>query len=204
MTILEALVQLRNDLKLWTTNNLNARVPKTRKINNKELSSDVTLTASDVGALDISGGTITGSLTVGGARIVKGASANIIGTTKQATTVSNQLVLQGGAVFSGTAAKAGLVTRGICGVSTPDENGECNKENLYINYDSTNNYNSGRQVVLQAGNVGTHYGNNLYQYAAARGDAVKGWVESQGYRNIVVSSTQPSGQKSGDFWYKVV
>lgn len=49
MTILEALVQLRDDLKLWTTNNLNARVPKTRKINNKILSSDITLTASDIG-----------------------------------------------------------------------------------------------------------------------------------------------------------
>lgn len=125
-----------------------------------------------------SGDTMTGPLTVGGATIAQGTSANIIGTAKQPTTVSNQLVLQKGAVFSGTAAEAGLVTRGICGVSTPEATGKCDKENLYINYDSDNTYRSNRQLVLQAGTTGTHYGSNLYQYAAARGDAVKGWVEN--------------------------
>lgn len=121
---------------------------------------------------------LPGSITAGGTTIAKGASANIIGTTKQATTVSNQLVLQKGAVFSGTAANAGLVTRGICGVSTPDSNGACSKDNLYINYDNDNTYRNNRQLILQAGSTGTHYGSNLYQYAAARGDAVKGWVEN--------------------------
>ena len=67
-----------------------------------------------------------------------------------------------GIIMGGTAASAGLVTRGICGVSTPDAiTGACNKENLYINYDGNNTYQSGRQLVLQAGSVGTHYGNNL-------------------------------------------
>ena len=41
-------------------------VPTTRKVNNKTLSSDITLNASDVSALPISGGTITGDLTVEG------------------------------------------------------------------------------------------------------------------------------------------
>lgn len=142
----------------------------------------------------------------GGAKIALGDSVDIIGTTKQATTISNQLVLQGGAVFSGTASNAGLVTRGICGVTTPDANGACSKSNLFVNFDgssSGNVYQSNRQLVLQAGSVGTHYGNNLYQYAAARGDAVKGWVESQGYSKIEVNSTQPTGQATGDFWYEV-
>ena len=83
-----------------------------------------------------------------------------------------------GLIMGGTAKEAGLVSRGICGITAPDDNGGCGKENLYINYDGTNTYNSNRQLVLQAGEVGTHYGNNLYQYAAARGDAVKGYVDA--------------------------
>lgn len=84
-----------------------------------------------------------------------------------------------GIIMGGTAASAGLVTRGICGVRTPDATtGACDKENLYINYDGNNTYQEGRQLVLQAGTVGTHYGHNLYQYAAARGDAVKDYCDS--------------------------
>lgn len=84
-----------------------------------------------------------------------------------------------GIIIGGTAASAGLVTRGICGVSTPDATtGACTKDNLYINYDGDDTYKSGRQLVLQAGSVGTHYGYNLYQYAAARGDAVKDYCDS--------------------------
>lgn len=83
-----------------------------------------------------------------------------------------------GIIMGGTAASAGLVTRGICGVTTPNATtGACDKENLYINYDGNNDYQSNRQLVIQAGSVGTHYGNNLYQYAAARGDAVKGYCD---------------------------
>ena len=94
-----------------------------------------------------------------------------------------------GIIMGGTAASAGLVTRGICGVSTPDATtGACNKENLYINYDGNNTYQSGRQLVLQAGSVGTHYGNNLYQYAAARGDAVKDYCDSTYAKKSALSS----------------
>lgn len=39
-------------------------VPTTRKVNNKALSEDITLTAADVGALATAGGTITGNLTL--------------------------------------------------------------------------------------------------------------------------------------------
>lgn len=118
-------------------------------------------------------------------------TANVAGTSKttytynQPTGDSNTSSSNGSAYFpegiimGGTAASAGLVTRGICGVSTPDATtGACNKENLYINYDGTDTYQRGRQLVLQAGSVGTHYGYNLYQYAAARGDAVKDYCDS--------------------------
>ena len=49
-------------------------VPTTRKVNNKALSSDITLTASDVSALPISGGTITGDLTVNGDTTLEGTT----------------------------------------------------------------------------------------------------------------------------------
>lgn len=115
---------------------------------------------------------------------VKTSNVTVLGTSKTTEKVGeNQLVFPSGAIFSGTAAAAGLVTRGICGVTQPGDTGACEKDNLYINYDGNNDstYKSGRQVILQAGSAGTHYGSNLYQYAAARGDAVKGWVESKGY-----------------------
>ncbi len=41
-------------------------VPTTRKVNGKALSADISVTASDVGALPISGGTLTGNLTIKG------------------------------------------------------------------------------------------------------------------------------------------
>lgn len=98
-----------------------------------------------------------------------------------------------GIIMGGTAASAGLVTRGICGVSTPDATtGACNKENLYINYDGNNTYQSNRQLVLQAGSVGTHYGNNLYEYAAARGDAVKNYCDATYAKKSDVQSSLSS------------
>lgn len=116
-----------------------------------------------------------GDVVIGGTYIFKGETANILGTNKTNTIISNQLTLQQGAVFSGNAQNAGLVTRGICGVSTPTDDGACEKDNLYINYDGDNSYKASRHVILQAGDAGKDYGNHLYQYAAARGDAVHDW-----------------------------
>lgn len=116
-----------------------------------------------------------GNVVIGGTHIFKGDAANILGTNKINTIISNQLTLQQGAVFSGTAQNAGLVTRGICGISEPTDDGACEKDNLYINYDGDNSYKASRHVILQAGEAGENYGNNLYQYAAARGDAVHDW-----------------------------
>lgn len=116
-----------------------------------------------------------GPVTMGGTSISIGGPANVLGTNKTNTIVSNQLTLQQGAVFGGNAQNAGLVTRGICGISTPTDDGTCEKDNLYINYDGDNSYKASRHVILQAGEAGEDYGNHLYQYAAARGDAVHDW-----------------------------
>lgn len=116
-----------------------------------------------------------GNVVIGGTHIFKGDAVDILGVNKTNTIVSNQLTLQQGAVFGGNAQNAGLVTRGICGVSTPTDDGACEKDNLYINYDGNNSYKASRHVILQAGDAGKDYGNHLYQYAAARGDAVHDW-----------------------------
>ena len=49
-TIPEGLKKFRDDMITWVTNNLNVRVPNTRKINNKTLDKDISLTHTDVGA----------------------------------------------------------------------------------------------------------------------------------------------------------
>lgn len=59
---------------------LNGKVPTSRTVNGKALSSNVTLAASDVGALPISGGTLTGNLT----------GQYITGTWLQTTAVSDK------------------------------------------------------------------------------------------------------------------
>lgn len=122
-----------------------------------------------------------GDVTVGNTHIFKGKTANILGANKTNTIISNQLTLQQGAVFGGTAQNAGLVTRGICGASVPTDDGTCEKDNLYINYDGDNSYKASRHVILQAGEAGEDYGQNLYQYAAARGDAVHDWALNNFY-----------------------
>lgn len=105
-------------------------------------------------------------------------NVDVLGTTKSTESIgNNQLVFNNGAIFGGTAKDAGLVTRGICGITTPDSKGGCTKDNLYVNFDGGTEYNPNRQIVIQAGTAGEHYGNNLYQFAAARGDAVKGYVD---------------------------
>ena len=106
-------------------------------------------------------------------------TVSVVGNSKTVSkTTPDVLYVANGLIMGGTAQAAGLVTRGICGVNTPGSTGGCTKENLFVNYDGDNTYRSDRQLVLQAGDVGTHYGNNLYQFTAARGDAVKGYCDA--------------------------
>ena len=53
-------------------------VPTTRTVNGKPLSEDIALDAADVGALPISGGTLTGPLNCGG-RLLRGVSNPVSG-----------------------------------------------------------------------------------------------------------------------------
>lgn len=110
----------------------------------------------------------------------------VLGTKKATTTLGgNQLYAPNGVIFGGTAAAAGLLTKGISGISVPNTGGACSKDNLYINYDGNNDFNAGRQIVLNAGTTGSHLGSNMYQYTVPRGDIVKNWVEAKGYATSV-------------------
>lgn len=111
------------------------------------------------------------------------ATPSVAGTTKTVSSIlPNSIYVGNGIIMGGTAQQAGLVTRGVCGVSTPSANGACNKENLYVNYDGNNDYNpNGRGLILNAINAGNSLGNGMYEYAVPRGDTVKAWVEAKKY-----------------------
>ena len=153
--------------------------------------------------LPLTGGTITGNLIVNGTLSTKtslnigshqfsNVTLSVLGTSKSILSLNNQMYASQGIVFGGTASAAGLITRGICGISISGSS--ITKDNLYINYDydpegeTSNTYKTNRQVILQAGSVGTDYGNNLYQYAAVRGDVLKAYSDAH-YTSISVTST---------------
>ena len=104
-------------------------------------------------------------------------TVGVAGTNKTVAAVSpSALYVANGLIMGGTAAAAGLVTRGICGVMTPDSTGACAKENLYLNYDGDNNYL--RKVVLGAGSPGDSIAGGATTFSAVRGDQMVGYVNS--------------------------
>lgn len=122
----------------------------------------------------------------------KNSGVDVRGTTQDTYSFNpGQIVVKDGVVIGGTALSAGLVTRGICGVTSPDTaTGSCAKENLYINYDGDNTYKVDRQLILQAGTIGTHYGNNLYEFAVPRGEIVKNYCDANyGKKSDLTSHT---------------
>lgn len=114
------------------------------------------------------------------ARFVRYATYNAVGVAGSGKNVSvlfpQTLYVPDGLIMGGTALSAGLATRGICGVTTPDGKGGCTKENLYLNYDGNNNYS--RKVVLGAGSAGNEIANSsgAYTYSAVRGDQMVSYV----------------------------
>ena len=105
------------------------------------------------------------------------ATVEVAGTKKTVAAVSpSALYVANGLIMGGTAAAAGLVTRGICGVMTPGSTGACTKENLYLNYDGDDNYS--RKVVLGAGSIGNNIAGGATTLSAVRGDQMVGYVNS--------------------------
>lgn len=109
-------------------------------------------------------------------------TATVAGTSKTVSKTSPEtLFVANGLIVGGTASAAGLATRGVCGVTTPDSSGACTKDNLYINYDGNNTYAKGRKVILGAGEVGSQIGSTTaYTYAAVRGDEMVAYSAKKG------------------------
>lgn len=111
---------------------------------------------------------------------------NILGAPQSVFNISEKKVwFNKGALFYGTAAAAGLVTRGISGVNTDGSA----KDHLYINYDG--NSTLSRQLVLGAGSTGTNRGYGIYDYSAVRGDAFIDYLTNTlgSYENIANKRT---------------
>ena len=94
--------------------------------------------------LPLTGGTIIGNLIVNGTFSTKtslniashqfsNVTLSVLGTSKSILSLNNQMYASQGIVFGGTASAAGLITRGICGISISGSS--ITKDNLYINYD---------------------------------------------------------------------
>lgn len=121
------------------------------------------------------------------------ANSNITAGKKENVTTytygQSPMVVSNGIIIGGTALNAGLVTRGVSGVTTPDTTtGACTTDKLYINYDGDNKY--GRAMVLGAGEVGnaittstaaTTTATNVYGnlYSAVRGDQMVNYVRAK-------------------------
>lgn len=110
-------------------------------------------------------------------------------TGKTYTYGQSPMVVTNGLVIGGTAQDAGLVTSGICGVTTPDaQTGACEPDKLYINYDGDNKYS--RAIILGAGEPGDDIttstaanttATNVYGWtlSAVRGDQMVNYVTAQ-------------------------
>lgn len=113
-------------------------------------------------------------------------NVSVRGTTETTYTYDKSpMVVSGGIIIGGSAQAAGLVTRGICGVSSPTTTGACTKSELYINYDGNNTY--ARVLVLGAGSSGSAIttstaksstATNIYGniFSAVRGDQMVNYV----------------------------
>lgn len=129
-------------------------------------------------------------------------TATVAGTSKTVSKISPAtLFVPSGLIMGGTAASAGLVTRGICGCSTPENTGAATKSQLYLNYDGNNTNNpSERGVVINAGAVGTDLGSGIYSYCAVRGDAMKSWIEAKDYISSTTASNTYAPKNGGVYF----
>lgn len=116
----------------------NAAVPGSRKVNGKALSSDVTLSAADVGALPTSGGTMTGSIKMGehditgtatnyglffdsmGQVIVKAGDSNSVEVTDMGVTIRSDVGITLDGSVSG-------ISKSSVGLGNVDNTSDANK-----------------------------------------------------------------------------
>ena len=145
----------------------NAAVPGSRKVNGKALSSDVTLSAADVGALPTSGGTMTGSIKMGehditgtatnyglffdsmGQVIVKAGDSNSIEVTDMGVTIRSDVGITLNGSVSG-------ISKSSVGLGNVDNTSDANKPISTATQTALN----GKQATVTGG-ASTITGSNL-------------------------------------------
>lgn len=136
----------------------NAAVPGSRKVNGKALSSDVTLSAADVGALPTSGGTMTGSIKMGehditgtatnyglffdsmGQVIVKAGDSNSVEVTDMGVTIRSDVGITLNGSVSG-------ISKSSVGLGNVDNTSDANKPIST----ATQNALNGKQATVTGG-----------------------------------------------------
>ena len=136
----------------------NAAVPGRRKVNGKALSSDVTLSAADVGALPTSGGTMTGSIKMGehditgtatnyglffdsmGQVIVKAGDSNSVEVTDMGVTIRSDVGITLDGSVSG-------ISKSSVGLGNVDNTSDANKPIST----ATQNALNGKQATVTGG-----------------------------------------------------
>lgn len=205
--------QLNNDSGFITSENA-----PVKSVNGK--TSDVVLTATNVGALPNSGGTLTGDLTVGSASIK--TNGYVVGTwlqgtaTNHLTNAATKIAVQDGSgwVYHRTAEEI----KSDIGLSNVDNVKQYSASNPPPYPVASVNGKTGK-VNLVASDIGAVSTNNITQTLGtsttkvpsekavtdaivAAGGGSGGGSGGSGV-DIVVQSAQPSGQNVGDFWYQV-
>lgn len=151
-------------------------VPNTRKVNGKQLNEDITLTASDVSAVPINGGTMTGNLKVGSATIQ--TNGYVVGTWLQATSANHQ-----------TTAATKIAVQDGSGWIYHRTAEEVKSDIGLGNVDNVKQYSASNPPP--------------YPVTSVNGQTGAVTIDAGGGTEIVVSATQPT-QTVGSLWFKVV
>ena len=137
---------------------------------------EVVLTADDVGAVSKTGGTMTGDLTVGSASLQ--TNGYVTGTWLKTT---------GDNALNKVPTKIAVLDGGWVYSRTPAQI----KSDIGLgSVDNVKQYSASNPPP--------------YPVTSVNGQTGAVTLETGGETNIVVSRTQPSGQKAGDFWFQIV
>ena len=151
---------LNNDSGYITNSSLSGYVPTSRKVNNKALTGDITLTASDVGALSSS---TTYVSSVNGS---SGAITNIATTSDVNAKMSNPMTTQDDIVIGGSSGTPTRLAKGssneLLGVNNSGHLAYTKGLPYITTAPSSNNTNGGLIIVVLSSEPSTYYDGYYY------------------------------------------
>ena len=186
------------------------KVPKSRKINGHALSTNIDLTASDVGA--VATGDVTQTL---GTSTTKVPSEKAVADALSGAGAGDMLK----ATYdpTGSVEQAGGIPDYVAGQlpTVNDATLTIQKNGTAVGTFTANaSANKSINITMAKGDVGLSNVDNVKQYSTSNpppypvtsvngetGDVV---IEAGGGTTIVLSGSQPTGLKAGDYWYQIV